>query len=82
MHLMAENRFTRSDQDDFWLGQPKVMNLIAFRVIEQLYGFFRTHVALYAARGAMWCIGQAAQRRRWTDFPHTDRYYDVDRIEK
>jgi hypothetical protein len=70
---MAENRFTRSDQDDFWLDQPKVMSLIASKVAEQLYGFFRTHVALRASRSAMWCIGQAAQRRRWTDFPHPDR---------
>jgi hypothetical protein len=27
------------DQDDFWLNQPKIINLIAFKVIEQLYGF-------------------------------------------
>jgi hypothetical protein len=70
---MAEHRFTRLDQDDFWLEQPKIMNLIASKVAEQLYGFFRTHVALCASRSAMWCIGQAAQRRRWTDFPHPDR---------
>jgi hypothetical protein len=25
------------DQDDFWLNQPKVINLIAFKVIVQLY---------------------------------------------
>jgi hypothetical protein len=24
------------DQDDFWLNQPKIINLIAFKVIEQL----------------------------------------------
>ena len=24
---------------------------------------------LGASRSAMWCIAQAAQRRRWTDFP-------------
>jgi len=28
----------RSDQDDFWLNQPKIINLIAFKVIEQ-HGF-------------------------------------------
>jgi hypothetical protein len=27
------------DQDGFWLKQPKIINLIAFKVIEQLYGF-------------------------------------------
>ncbi|MEM9471974.1 MAG: hypothetical protein AAGA00_08445 [Pseudomonadota bacterium] len=54
------------------------MNLIVSKVIEQLYGFFRTHVALYASRSAMWCIGQAAQQRRWTDFPHPDRNNEVD----
>ena len=81
-HLMVENRFTRADQDDFWLDQPKVMNLIAFRVIEQLYGFFRTHVALCASRSAMWCIGQAAQRRRWTDFPHPDGNHDGDMFDE
>jgi hypothetical protein len=27
------------DQDEFWLIQPKLINLIAFKVIEQLYGF-------------------------------------------
>jgi hypothetical protein len=27
------------DQDDFWLTQPKIINLIAFKVLEQLYGF-------------------------------------------
>jgi len=27
------------DQDDFWLKQPKITNLIAFKVSEQLYGF-------------------------------------------
>jgi hypothetical protein len=27
------------DQDDFWLNQPKILNLIAFKVVEQLYGF-------------------------------------------
>jgi len=26
------------DQDDFWLNQPKIINLIAFKVLEQLYG--------------------------------------------
>jgi len=77
---MAENRFTRLDQDDFWLNQPKIMNLIAFKVLEQLYGFYRTHVALRAARSAMWCIGQAAQQRRWTDFPHPDSNQDVDTV--
>jgi hypothetical protein len=34
------------DQDDFWLNQPKTINLMAFNVLEQLYGFYRTHVAL------------------------------------
>ena len=29
----------RLDQSDFWLNQPKIINLIAFKVIEQLYGF-------------------------------------------
>jgi hypothetical protein len=29
----------QQDQDDFWLNQPKTINLIAFKVIEQLYGF-------------------------------------------
>ena len=33
---------------------------------------------LGASRSAMWCIGQAAQRRRWTDFPHPDRTQDID----
>ena len=27
------------DQDDFWLNQPKNINLIAFKALEQLYGF-------------------------------------------
>jgi len=27
------------DQDDFWLKQPKIINLIAFKALEQLYGF-------------------------------------------
>jgi hypothetical protein len=27
------------DQDDFWLNQPKIMNLIAFKALEQRYGF-------------------------------------------
>ena len=27
------------DQDDFWLNQPKFINLIASKVLEQLYGF-------------------------------------------
>jgi hypothetical protein len=31
--------FEPLDQDDFWLNQPKIMNLIAFKVLEQLYGF-------------------------------------------
>jgi hypothetical protein len=79
---MVENRFTRADQDAFWLDQPKVMNLIASKVTEQLYGFFRTHVALRASRSAMWCIGQAAQRRRWTDFPHPDRNHNVDSVDE
>jgi len=39
-------RFHTLDQDDFWLNQPKVINLIASKVKEQLYGFKRTHVAL------------------------------------
>jgi len=26
------------DQDDFWVNQPKVTNLIASKVIGQLYG--------------------------------------------
>jgi len=30
---------TGLDQDDFWLNQPKIINLIAFKVIGQLYGF-------------------------------------------
>jgi len=34
------------DQDDFWLNQPKTINLIDSKVLEQLYGFIRTHVAL------------------------------------
>jgi len=29
----------RPDQDGFWLIQPEIMNLIAFKVLEQLYGF-------------------------------------------
>ncbi len=33
------------DQDDYWLNQPIVINLIASKVMEQLYGFKRTHVA-------------------------------------
>ena len=36
---------------------------------------------LGAVRSAMWCIGQAAQRRRWTDFPHPDGHHGVDKIE-
>jgi len=27
------------DQDDFWFNQPKIINLIASKVLEQLYGF-------------------------------------------
>ena len=30
---------TRLDQDDFWLNQPKIINLIDSKVLEQLYGF-------------------------------------------
>jgi len=30
---------TLLDQDDFWLFQPKIMNLIASKLAEQLYGF-------------------------------------------
>jgi hypothetical protein len=29
----------RPDQDGFWLLQPETINLIAFKVLEQLYGF-------------------------------------------
>ena len=36
---------------------------------------------LGAVHSAMWCIGQALQRRRWTDFPHPDKDHDVDNIE-
>jgi len=35
---------------------------------------------LGAARSAMWCIGQAAQRRRWTDFRHPDGNNDVETV--
>jgi hypothetical protein len=31
--------FGPPDQDDFWLLQPKTINLIAFKAAEQLYGF-------------------------------------------
>ena len=73
---MADNRFTRIDQDDFWLKQPKLMNLIALTVLEQLYGFYRTHVALHAVRSAMRCIEQAMQRTRWAAMTHpTGRCY-------
>jgi hypothetical protein len=30
----------RPDQDDFWLIQPETMNLNAFKVLEQLCGFY------------------------------------------
>ncbi|MGI9515150.1 MAG: hypothetical protein ACR2OL_19805 [Anderseniella sp.] len=55
---MVANQFTRADQEDFWLKQPKVLNLIASKESEQLYGFFRTHVALYEKRSAMWASGK------------------------
>ena len=29
----------RLDEDDFWLTQPEIINLIALKVIEQLSGF-------------------------------------------
>jgi len=66
IHLLAENRFIRADQDDFWLYQPKVMNLIASKVVEQLNGFFRTHVAL--SRCAARC-GASGKRRNDADGP-------------
>ena len=37
--LLKPGRFYNLDQDVFWLNQPKNINLIAFKVIEQLYGF-------------------------------------------
>jgi len=33
---------------------------------------------LGASRSAMWCIGQAAQRRRWADFPHLETRHRVE----
>jgi len=36
--LIADQR-RMSRSDDFWLLQPKIINLIAFKMLEQLYGF-------------------------------------------
>jgi hypothetical protein len=52
LHLWSgrQRREACLDQDDLWLVQPKIINLIAFKVLEQLYGFHRTHVALASKR--------------------------------
>jgi len=43
--------WSRLDQDDFWLNHPKSINLIVSKVLWQLYGFVRTHVAIVAGTG-------------------------------
>ena len=37
--LMPEFGAVAQDQGEFWLAQSKYVNLIAFKVIERLYGF-------------------------------------------